>query len=259
MKPKLFTFILFLNLFINCYAQDANTITISGRATDFNGNPIDSCWVAVFYSDFSTAYSAYTNNEGYYSIPNVAKGKYMAIYAIRPKEYPRRNAVPEEDMRLEFWAWNVIADRDLVINPRYHRLELYGTTVFKQNGGYPSLIIYTRPMSLGKHLSYEQEIWENKNKSETEEIDISAEPDKIEFKVYADNIPLKIQSVQPVREYVGGGRQMSYLIYVDLPNKPDKYCIIRVEAFNNAYGGEYGENIYFYEMPTYENNTDASR
>ena len=259
MKQKLFTFILFLNLFINCYAQDANTITISGRATDFNGNPIDSCWVAVFYSDFSTAYSAYTNNEGYYSIPNVAKGKYMAIYALRPEEYPRRLAVKEEDMRLEFWAWNVIADTDLTINPRYHRLELYGTTVFKQNGGYPSLMIYTRPMSLGKHLSYRQEIWENKNKSETEEADISAEPDKIEFKVYADDVPLKIQSVQPVREYVGGGRQMAYLIYVDLPNKPDKYCVIRVEAFNNAYGGEHGENIYFYEMPTYENNTDASR
>ncbi|MDR0732925.1 MAG: hypothetical protein LBF08_02515 [Dysgonamonadaceae bacterium] len=34
---------------------------------------------------------------------------------------------------MEFWAWNVIADTDLTIN---HRLELYGTTIFRIEGGY---------------------------------------------------------------------------------------------------------------------------
>jgi hypothetical protein len=248
--------ILFCYALGTCYAQGDRTITISGRAMDFNGNPIDSCLVAVFYPDFSTAYSAYTNKDGYYAIPNVSKGKYMAIYAIRPKEYPRELKVAEEDMRLEFWAWNVIADRDLTINPRYHRLELYGTTVFKENGGYPSMMIYTRPMSLGRMLSYGQEMWEDKKRSETEEVDISVEPDDIEFKVYADHIPVTIQSVQPVKEYVGGRRQMAYLIYIDLPDRqPDKYAVFRVEAFNRAYGGEKGENVYFYEMPTYESKT----
>ncbi|MCC8145360.1 MAG: carboxypeptidase-like regulatory domain-containing protein [Bacteroidales bacterium] len=233
--------------------KQQETITISGRATDFDGNPIDSCRVSVYYTDFSTAYSAYTDNNGYYSIPEVSKGKYMAVYAMRPEEYPRQLEVPEKDMRLEFWAWNIIADKDLTINPRYHRLELYGTTVFKQNGGYPGIMIYTRPMSLGRMLSYGQKMWENKSEAEAAEIDISVEPDEIEFKVYADDVPVAVQSVQPVMEYVGGGRQMAYLIYVDLPETtPDKYYAFRIEAFNRAYGGEKGENVYFYEIPAYK-------
>ena len=252
MKLKLFLLMIFCGMLEVSHAQNTNTITISGRAMDFDGNPIDSCIVKVLYSDFTIAYFTYTNKEGYYSIPDVVKGKYMAIYAIRPKEYPRELKVAEKDMRLEFWAWNVVADKDLTINPRYNRLELYGTTVFKQNGGYPTMIIYTRPMSLGRLLSYGQDMWKDKKKADTEGGDISAEPENISFKVYADDIPVKIQSVQPVMEYVGGRRQMAYIIYTELPKtRPDKYCIFRIEASNNAYGGEKGENLYFYEMPNY--------
>lgn len=254
MRRNLLTLFLSICVMGISYAQNSDTITISGRATDFNGNPIDSCFVALFYPNFSVAYSAYTDNDGFYSIPNVEKGKYMAIYAIRPNEYPKELKVAEKDMRLEFWAWNVVADKDLTINPRYHRLELYGTTVFKSNGGYPGMTIYTRPMSLGRMLSYGQDVWSSKVKSEkTEEIDLSVEPDQIEFKVYADDVPVAIQSVQAVREFIGGPRQMAYLIYIDLPKKQaGKYSIFRVEAFNKAYGGEKGENIYFYEIPDYK-------
>lgn len=242
---------LILILCTNMYAQ--KTITISGRVTDFEGNPIDSCEVMVLYTDFSKAYSAYSDKDGYYTISNVLQGKYMAIYAIRPGEYPRQLKVAEKDMRLEYWAWNVIADKDLTINPRYHRLELYGTTVFKENGGYPAIMLYTRPMSLGRMLSYGEKLYKDKNKAEKEQVDISAEPDEIEFKVYADDVPVAVRSVQPVEEYVGGRRQIAYLLYVDLPKKkPERYCIFRIEAFNHAYGGEKGENIYFYEIPEYK-------
>ena len=41
---------LILILCTNMYAQ--KTITISGRVTDFEGNPIDSCEVMVLYTDF---------------------------------------------------------------------------------------------------------------------------------------------------------------------------------------------------------------
>lgn len=237
-------------LAFNLYAQE--TVTISGRVTDFDGQPIDSCTVEVLYPDFSAAYTALSDKEGYYSIPGVAKGKYMGIYAMRLEEYPRQLQVREEDMRLEFWAWNVLAYHDLMMDIRYHRLELYGTTVFKENGGYPGMIIYTRPMSLGRALSYGEEIYKDKAKSE-EVQDVSAEPGDIEFKVYAGNAPLTVRSVQPVEEYVGGGRQMAYVIYTDLPEKRDeKFCVYRVVAYNRAWGGEAGENIYFYEMPGYE-------
>lgn len=257
MKLKLFILIIFCSIIQISCTRDDNTITISGRAMDFEGNPIDSCLVAVYYTDFTTAYSAYTDSGGYYTIPDVAKGKYMAIYGIRPKEYPLQSEVAKEDMRLEFWAWNVVADKDLTINPRYHRLELYGTTVFRLQGGYPGVIIYTRPMSLGRHLSSQQE---GDTSVDAIVSDLSVDPDDIEFKVYADDVPVAIQSVQPVMEYIGGDRQIAYLIYADLPEKqPEKYCIFRIEAFNRAYGGEKGENVYFYEIPGYKTRANADK
>ena len=80
----------------------------------------------------------------------------MAMYVLKPKEYPRRNAVPPKDMRLEYWAWNVIADRDLVINPQYYRLELYGLTAFRIQGSGSGLMVCVRPMCLGKLLKYSE-------------------------------------------------------------------------------------------------------
>ncbi|MDR3339570.1 MAG: carboxypeptidase-like regulatory domain-containing protein [Candidatus Symbiothrix sp.] len=116
-----------LLFFIGCTNQkqpkETNTITISGQVSDFEGNPIDSSVVQLMHQNFSVAGETYTDKFGNYTLRDVEKGQYMAIYVIRPKEYPRANAVSEEDMRLEFWAWNVIVDKDLTINPRYHRLE----------------------------------------------------------------------------------------------------------------------------------------
>lgn len=52
---------------IVCFSQNqGNTITISGRVTDFEDNPIDSCEINLRYSDFSIAYTAFSDNEGYY-------------------------------------------------------------------------------------------------------------------------------------------------------------------------------------------------
>ena len=132
MKKIVLFFILFITAIV-CFSQNQeNTITISGRVTDFDAKAISNCKIRVLRSDFTEAYTAFTDKDGFYSIPNVEKGKYMAIYALRTEEYPRELKVAEKDMRLEFWAWNVIADKDLTINPRYHRLELYGTTVFNE-------------------------------------------------------------------------------------------------------------------------------
>ncbi len=238
-----------------CFSQTAkNTITLSGRATDFEGHPIDSCIIELKHSDFSPAYTTYTDKNGYYRLEHVEKGNYMALYAIRPKEYPREDAVPDEDKRLEFWAWNVIADRDLTINPRYHRLELYGTNVFRIEGGYPGLMIYVRPMSVSKILSYSKEIVLNKSKAE-KMADISVKPEHFEVKVFADEEPLKVNSVQPLEEFEGEGNVtiMGYLIQVDVPKKQtDKpYFIFRIEATNTEHG-EKGENWYFYEPKEYK-------
>jgi hypothetical protein len=253
MKIKLFlVFILSIFLYDICYAQ--NTITISGRVTDFDGNAIDSSIVSIRHPDFSPVYETYTDKDGYYTINNVKKGRYMAIYAMRPKEYPRANAVPEDEMRLEFWAWNVIADTDLTINPRYHRLELYGTNVFRIEGGYHGMMIYVRPMSLRKYLSYTKDIYLDKSKAE-KEADISVAPEHFKVKVFMDEQELHINSIQPVKEYEGSDNlpMTGYIIQVDLPKtKPEKqYCVFRIEAENTKYH-EKGENLYFYELKNYE-------
>jgi hypothetical protein len=251
-------FIMTLFLFVNACShkqqtQAINTITISGQVTDFDGNPIDSCAVQLMHEDFSIVSETYSDTSGHYSLKDVEKGKYMALYAIRPKEYPREDLVPAADKRLEFWAWNVIADKDLTINPRYHRLELYGFNVFEVYGGYPALMAYVRPMSAGKYLSYEKEIWLDKRKAE-KAADISVNPQDIAFKIYADNEPLRIYSVQTVIEYSGENQPYNgYFLQFERPKqRPENYCIFRIEATHNLFGIEKGENIYFYEIKDYK-------
>lgn len=252
MKKIYLFFLLFTVLGISIYAQE--TVTISGRVTDFDGNPIDSCWVGLHYSNFTTAYETYSDKDGYYSLDNVKRGRYLNLYALRLKEYPRRNQVPDEDKRLEFWAWNVIADRDLTINPRYHRLELYGTNAFKVEGGYNGLFIYTRPMSTGKLLTYSKEVLLDKAKAE-KEADISVKPEFFKVKVFFDDQEVVVNSVQPVQEYVGkeNPSMRAFIIQTDLPKaKTDKpYVVIKVVAENLEYN-EKGENIFFYEIKDYE-------
>ena len=52
--------------------------------------------------------------------------------AINMSTYPHtvKPGLAEKDQRLEFWAWNFIADRDTTLNIRYHRMEVYGLRIF---------------------------------------------------------------------------------------------------------------------------------
>ncbi|HBD94111.1 MAG TPA: carboxypeptidase regulatory-like domain-containing protein [Spirochaetia bacterium] len=232
--------------------QTDETITISGKVTDFEGKVIDSCVVQVLHSDFSSAYEVYSDKDGNYKIYNVKKGKYLALYAIRPKEYPRRNAVPDIDKRLEYWAWNLIADRDLVINPRYHRLELYGLTAFKVQGE-PGLMVYVRPMSLGKLLQYSNDIYTNKERIDNE-VDISVSPENFRAIAFIDNEPVKILSIQPIKEYTGKEKEpmIGYIMCLEINKRPDRpYIEIKIEGTNLEFN-ERGENVCFYEIENYK-------
>ncbi|MCL2412915.1 MAG: carboxypeptidase-like regulatory domain-containing protein [Bacteroidales bacterium] len=243
--------LLFL-LGINLFAQNPNTITISGKVTDFDGNPINNSAVVLMDRNFNPIHMTFSDEAGYYALENVEKGRYMALLAIRFNEYPRAkqmfgiDAVAEDDMRLQFWAWNVIADRDLTINPRYHRLELYGFQVFEVWGAGPHLMAYVRPMSLGKILAYEN--WENR----LEEMDISVELEDIEFKIYAGNEPLTIRSVETFIEYSGEGQAgiRGFVLQFDRPREltTDNFHVFRIEGTHHAFGVEKGENLYFFEL-----------
>jgi len=245
---------LLLILGINVFAQSENTITISGQVTDFDGNPIDSCGIGLFHRDFSTAYETYSDKTGHYTLTGVEKGQYMALFALRMKDYVYSNAVPEKDMRLEFWAWNIIADKDLTINPRYHRLELYGFQVFEVMGGPPYLWAYVRPMSLGKVLSYGKDVYLDKQKAERIS-DITIQLEDIDFKIYANDELLTIHSVQSVDEYCGENNkpERGFFLQFDRPkNLSGNYCIFRIVATHKLFGGEKGESAYFYEIKDYK-------
>ena len=257
---KLLLFSSIFILGINVFAQNGNTITISGQVTDFDGNPIDSCLVRLCRKNFSSVYVTYSEKTGYYTLKDVEKGYYMALMAIRPEEYPRPvfvkadEVVSDEKKRLEYWAWNVIADKDLTINPRYGRLELYGFQVFEVFGGTPYLMAYVRPGSLGKMLSFDQKEWSDKKKME-KTVDVSVEAKDIEFKIYAGDEQLSIHSIQTLDEYVGDSIPTfrGFFLQFDRPKEfSDNYCIFRIEATHKLFGEEKGENVYFYELKDYK-------
>ena len=111
---------------------------------------------------FNAIDSVVTDSVGFYLMNGIKPGKYMALTAIKWDEYVRFSKLPEQDRRLEFWAWNIIADKDLIINPRYHRLELYGTTAFCPTGT-NALMVYTRPMSATEAMKYDEKLYRDNN------------------------------------------------------------------------------------------------
>lgn len=251
MKP--FLSIIFICIFsLSAYATD--TVRISGKVTDYNGNPVDSCTVLIYNPDFTEAYETLSNPQGYYSLDSIPKGRYAAIAAMRVNEYPRMLAVAPEDMKLEFWAWNVIADRDITLNIRYDKMELYGTKAFIEFGGRQEMLIYTRPMSVTKVVAYQN--FANKADAENNSI-VTIEPQYMTFDVFCDGKPLEIYSVQPLtmqNKDNSVGNDICYLLQVELPN--DIYTRnlpyeIRVVGHNSQYN-EHGESVYYLEPPKYD-------
>lgn len=243
---RLFFYVFLLWASLSALAE--NCVTISGNVTDYEGNAIDSCAVMLYNPDFSVAYEAISDSAGNYCIIDIAKGDYACLYAMRIKEYPRMQQVVPEDMRLEFWAWNVTADRNIRLDIRYDKLELYGTTAFYEYGGRGELLIYTRPMSVTKVLAYDN--YMNKEAAE-KECTVTVAPEYMDFQVYADGRPLKLLSVQPLSLANSNGNTKNdycYLLQTELPKElhqhSDHPCEIRVVGHNKHFD-EWGESVYY--------------
>ena len=251
----LFTLVVAIGIKGQAQSAEYETVEISGKVTDFNGNPIDSAIIELMHPNFTAAYSAYSDSNGDYKLTGVKKGTYMAMYVIRPNEYPRKNAVPPEDMRLEFWAWNVIADRDLLINPHYGRLELYGLNAYMIMGGGTGMWLYVRPMSLAKLLKYDTGVYTNKSKID-ELVDVNVYSEYFKAQVFVDDKPVIVKSIQKVEELAATEKKaamIGYLINIDynITQKPVKPLKIRVVGENTEYN-EKGENICFFEIADYQ-------
>jgi len=224
-----------------------DSIVITGIVTDFEGNAKDSAFVEIKGENFGreSLYETYTDSDGRYSL-KVKKGKYLALASMKMCEYPKSNTeLLPEDMRLEFWAWNVIAEEDMVLDIHYHRLEVYGLTVFKIEGASPGYTIYCRPMSLSKYyLNPDKPIGDT---------DLCTDPDLLDVKVTINGVPVKLTMKQKVKEYVSKGICNGYLLHVDAPKELSKkgYDIFRIEM-TDLENGDKGEAVYFREKDEYQ-------
>lgn len=233
----------------------AQKYSITGHVNDYQGHPVDSCSIIVYNPDFTEAIEVFSDSTGYYRIDSIPQGRYAAIAAMRVNEYPRMQQVPMNDMKLEFWAWNVMFDCDLKLDIRYGKLELYGTTAFFEYGGRQELLVYTRPMSLTKVIrdpNFMDKAAQEKNTN------VTVSPEWIDFKVFVDGSPVNILSVQHLSLPNTNGNKINddcYLIQTSLPSDiyshSDKPYEIRVVGHNKEYD-EWGENVYYLEAPHFQ-------
>lgn len=215
-----------------------DSVFISGIVSDFKGHSVEGALVEIKHSDFKTAYETLTNEQGQYQI-KVLKGDYYAMGSLKMSEYPIAGSVlPKEEQRLEFWAWNIIAQEDIVLDIKYHRLEVYGVNIFRVQGAHPGYTIYCRPMSLSRGFAEP-----NKN---LDFIDLCPNPDELDITVKINGEIVKINMMQKVKEYVSSGICNGYLLHVPLPKeKTDKeYDIFHIEM-TDLKTGDKGEAVSF--------------
>lgn len=242
---KLLLSSLFLLLCGAGYARQQDSVTIRGRVTDYNGLPIDSCSVAWQGPSFDFLKEAITDKDGYYAV-RIAKGKYQSVAAINMSTYPRfaKPGLPEADQRLEFWAWNFIADRDTTLNIQYHRMEAHSLHAFYIAGGIPTYQIFVRPMSLTRFLNWQT------GKAET--ISLAPPADKLKVVVWIDGEEVPVLMKQPVKENLTEYGN-AYLLTVDMPKHPKKglpYRAFKVEL-TDLENGDRGEGLYYMEKENY--------
>ena len=215
-------------------------ITISGRVTDFSGNPVEGAQVELKDDHFKNAAAAVSGKDGRYEI-KAAQGRYMALAAV--KDYQVKS--------LEYWAWNVLAERDLEINPRYDRLEVYAINAWRPQGGYPSLMIYFRPMSFVKVVQKVTEAGGMEGLQKLSVIDIAPELAEAGIELSIDGKPAKVLQINKVREATGLTQYMfGYVLQTPLPERrTDRdYALINI-ALHDPSTGERGEGCLFFRWP----------
>ena len=251
------------------YAQQKDSVTIRGRVTDYNGQPIDSCSIFWQSSSFNILKEAITNADGQYTA-RIPKGKYQNMGAINMTTYPHtaKAGLSEADQRLEFWGWDFIADRDTTLNIQYNRMEVYGLRVFYIPGGMPTYQIYVRPMSLTRVLKWQKEtkpesVKRNEDVNGIEQKAMTGQAkaslwapsaDKLKAVVWIDGEEVPLLMKQEIKEYYDASEYgNAYLLTVDAPKHPKKdmpYLTFKVEL-TDLENGDRGEGMYHMEKENY--------
>lgn len=196
-----------------------DTVTISGRVTDFEGAPMEGVTVALKNDRFRDVAMDTSDAGGGYSLTAPA-GHYMGLIAV--KDYQTRF--------LEFWAWDVPAVQDLEIDPRFHRLELYALNAWRPQGAYPSYQIYFRPMSLTRAHAVIEEVGGMDQLGTLPVLDLAPELTADDLEVTIDGQPVDVLQVSRVREAAGPEQVMfGYVIQVALPVEEGSGDYARIE------------------------------
>ena len=218
-------------------AKAGATVKISGRVTDFEGRPIEGATIELKNSNFENAVESVSDKDGRYALA-APKGTYMALAAV--KDYQVKS--------LEYWAWTVPAERDLEINPRFDRLEVYAINAWRPQGGYPSYQIFFRPMSLARTVKKITEAGGMENLGKLPMIDIAPELTADDIQVTINGQPVNVLQVNKVRETAGPNQYLfGYLIQVPLPEKMPvaEYFPITI-TLTDRVTGEKGEGCLFF-------------
>lgn len=218
-------------------AQD--TVKIFGRVTDFKNQPIEGASIELKDAHFETVAQAASGKDGAYVL-TAKKGSYMALLAV--KDYQIRF--------LEYWAWSVPAFGDLEINPRFDKLEIYGINAWRPHGGYPSYMIYFRPMSLTRIIKKITEAGGMKNFQKLPHLDMAPELSANDLVVTIDGQAVNILKVNKILEAAGPGQDMTgYIIQTNLPAKKTngEYSLITITV-NDPVTGDAGEGAVFFRQ-----------
>ncbi|MDD2289383.1 MAG: carboxypeptidase-like regulatory domain-containing protein [Bacteroidales bacterium] len=206
--------LLLLLMLSNQSVTGQDTTRIYGTVTDFEGNPVKNAVVRVKDKSFNNLYECFTDSLGNYAL-TVLKRPYYCIYSIRLDDYGKT--------RLEYWMWNIPALDELVVNPKYERMELYGLNAFEpQVGPHNTYMIYFRPMSLTISDEFQagrsKAVAESQANQKGDIIDIAPESiSKEELVINVNGVESQVVSINKVLEYARGAYMYGYIVQVIKP------------------------------------------
>ena len=175
---------------------------LHGIVTNPDGIPYENAVVEVKDEAFQTLFSAKTDTTGHYEI-DLPDGTYPFLIAV--KDYA--------ETCLEAWAHNVPVCGEAQLDLRFESLEVYGLHAFSVKGGYPSVHLYFRPMSLAKFRAGDADI----------------APEIAKLLVRIDGNLAAVLQQNRVLEYIGDRSLTAYLVQVSLPGNTASWKRIDVE------------------------------
>ena len=128
------------------FETECKYYTFSGQVSDFDGKPFPAVVMLYRYGFDEPPFimGTWTDLNGKYSL-RVPAGSYNAMYSD-DNSYGISS--------LECWGWNIIADRDEVIDLKIGNGEVYSLNVSVNNGGMQTLFLTFRPMIYFKKEDY---------------------------------------------------------------------------------------------------------